>query len=278
MYRFLLNSHTHSPLARAMYGAIKGARVNDKFQDPLYLFLELVRAGVMHGHLWSGRAFSGGPSFGTGALLFAFSLHSVSHFFVRAGSFFSLANFAACSGGCAASGSWIMHACVRHVMLHSMRVTWFCRRHFCACVGARGVGALSRRDGRRLSRLFSPCVVGCARQAWAPPGVAAQMQRLPFIPHSACSFFSLTLYVDAELTPGYLPYSHADEEKASMLLVMRVLSIVPLNFKVRDIPRRYSGLAGASEAGSDRRVMAGAGTHLRFFRACGMRRHFVVAR
>ncbi|KAJ7173415.1 XPG I-region protein [Mycena filopes] len=62
---FLLNTHTHSPLARAMYAAIKGAKVNDKFQDPLYLFLELVRAGVMHGHLWSGRAFSGGPSFGT---------------------------------------------------------------------------------------------------------------------------------------------------------------------------------------------------------------------
>lgn len=65
-YRFLLNSHTHSPLARAMYNTIKIARLNDKFQDPLYLFLELVRAGVMHGHLWSGRAFSGGPSFGTG--------------------------------------------------------------------------------------------------------------------------------------------------------------------------------------------------------------------
>ncbi|PBK98870.1 hypothetical protein ARMGADRAFT_482156 [Armillaria gallica] len=60
-----MNSHTHSPLARAMHTAIKQAKVNDKFQDPLYLFLELVRAGVMHGHLWSSRAFSGGPSFGT---------------------------------------------------------------------------------------------------------------------------------------------------------------------------------------------------------------------
>jgi len=70
--RFLLNTHIHSPLARAMYVAIKQARVNDKFQDPLYLFLELVRAGVMHGHLWSGRAFSGGPSFGTG-MSFRFS-------------------------------------------------------------------------------------------------------------------------------------------------------------------------------------------------------------
>jgi len=62
---FLLNTHVHSPLARAMYVAMRNARVNDKFQDSLYLFLELVRAGVMHGHLWSGRAFSGGPSFGT---------------------------------------------------------------------------------------------------------------------------------------------------------------------------------------------------------------------
>lgn len=49
-----------------MYTAIKQAKLNDKFHEPLYLFLELVRAGVMHGHLWSGRAFSGGPSFGTG--------------------------------------------------------------------------------------------------------------------------------------------------------------------------------------------------------------------
>ncbi|KAI9062688.1 hypothetical protein FKP32DRAFT_819677 [Trametes sanguinea] len=48
-----------------MHTALRNARLTDKFQDPLYLFLELVRAGVMHGHLWSGRAFSGGPSFGT---------------------------------------------------------------------------------------------------------------------------------------------------------------------------------------------------------------------
>jgi hypothetical protein len=42
------------------------AKLNDKFQDPLYILLELVRAGMMHGHLWSGRAFTGGPIFGTG--------------------------------------------------------------------------------------------------------------------------------------------------------------------------------------------------------------------
>ncbi|KAG8903915.1 hypothetical protein FRB99_002572 [Tulasnella sp. 403] len=61
---FLMHTHMHSPLARAMHGALKLARINDKFQDPLYLFLELVRAGVMHGNLWSNRAYSGGPSFG----------------------------------------------------------------------------------------------------------------------------------------------------------------------------------------------------------------------
>ena len=65
-----MNTHVHSPLARAMHTAIGKARLNDKFQDPLYLFLELVRAGVMHGHLWSERAFSGGPSFGTGEASF----------------------------------------------------------------------------------------------------------------------------------------------------------------------------------------------------------------
>jgi len=61
---FLNANHGHTPLARAMHNGLKHARVNDKFQDPLYLFLELVRAGVLHGNLWSGRAYSGGPSFG----------------------------------------------------------------------------------------------------------------------------------------------------------------------------------------------------------------------
>ena len=51
-----------------MHTALKQCKVNDKFQDTLFLFLELVRAGVLHGNLWSGRAYSGGPSFGTGAL------------------------------------------------------------------------------------------------------------------------------------------------------------------------------------------------------------------
>ncbi|KZT50168.1 XPG I-region protein [Calocera cornea HHB12733] len=65
---FLVSTtHMHTPLGRAMYSSSKASRVNDKFQEPLYLFLELVRAGVMHGNLWSGRAYSGGPSFGDDA-------------------------------------------------------------------------------------------------------------------------------------------------------------------------------------------------------------------
>jgi hypothetical protein len=61
---FLSPNHTHAPLARAMYAALKQSRTNDKFQDPLFLFLELIRAGVLHWNLWGGRAYSGGPSFG----------------------------------------------------------------------------------------------------------------------------------------------------------------------------------------------------------------------
>ncbi|KAG8982314.1 hypothetical protein FRB90_006880, partial [Tulasnella sp. 427] len=62
---FLTHTHQQSAFGRAMFNALADARVNDKFQDPIYVFLELVRAGVMHGNLWSGRAYSGGPSFGS---------------------------------------------------------------------------------------------------------------------------------------------------------------------------------------------------------------------
>ncbi|KAG8844826.1 hypothetical protein FRB91_002285 [Serendipita sp. 411] len=61
---FLAPDHSHAPLARAMYAALKQSRTNDKFQDPLFLFLELIRAGVLHWNLWGGRPYSGGPSFG----------------------------------------------------------------------------------------------------------------------------------------------------------------------------------------------------------------------
>lgn len=71
---FLLHTHVHSPLARALYTTLSNVRVNDKFQDSMYLFLEMVRAGVMHGNLWSNRAYSGGPSFGDGRSPFQASI------------------------------------------------------------------------------------------------------------------------------------------------------------------------------------------------------------
>lgn len=58
-------NHTHTTLGKALSAGINASRVNDKFQEPLYLALELARAGVLHGDLWSGRTYSGGPSFGT---------------------------------------------------------------------------------------------------------------------------------------------------------------------------------------------------------------------
>lgn len=58
-------NHTHTPIGNALYLGINACRVNDKFQEPLYLALELARAGVLHGDLWSGKAYSGGPSFGS---------------------------------------------------------------------------------------------------------------------------------------------------------------------------------------------------------------------
>lgn len=61
-------NHMHTAMGRALHAGIAASRVNDKFQEPLYLSLELARAGVLHGDLWSGIEFSGGPSFGDGEI------------------------------------------------------------------------------------------------------------------------------------------------------------------------------------------------------------------
>ena len=137
-----------------MYVAIKTARVNDKFQDSLYLFLELVRAGVVHGHLWSGRAFSGGPSFGTGA--------------------------------------------------------YPCFFLFVRTTGA-AVAPTDRRGDHRLRRL---------RAAQDPV---------------ADDVFSFLFLVWCGVCSRL-----ADDEKSCMLLVMRVLSILPLNCKVRSRRSAFS--------------------------------------
>ncbi|KAL9936842.1 hypothetical protein V8E36_004077 [Tilletia maclaganii] len=62
---FLNHSHCHTPYARALHLALKQARVNDKLQEPLYLALELIRAGVLHASYYSEKQYSGGPTMGT---------------------------------------------------------------------------------------------------------------------------------------------------------------------------------------------------------------------
>ncbi|CAO1628748.1 unnamed protein product [Parajaminaea phylloscopi] len=70
---FLNHDHLHTPYARALHLALRTSRLNDKVQEPLYLALELVREGALHGNLYTSpgsngqpgqpRAFSGGPSY-----------------------------------------------------------------------------------------------------------------------------------------------------------------------------------------------------------------------
>lgn len=55
-------------IGKALHFACISTRVNDRFQESLYLVLELVRAGVLHGDRWNGpdaEPLSGGPSFGS---------------------------------------------------------------------------------------------------------------------------------------------------------------------------------------------------------------------
>ncbi|ORY21248.1 temperature dependent protein affecting M2 dsRNA replication-domain-containing protein [Naematelia encephala] len=62
---FITPGHTQTMMGKALHAACSSARVNDRFQESLYLVLELLRAGVIHGEKWGGEALSGGPSFGT---------------------------------------------------------------------------------------------------------------------------------------------------------------------------------------------------------------------
>lgn len=55
-------------MGKAFHAASLTSRVTDKLQEPIYIILELLRAGVVHGHRFGGHSapvLSGGPSFGT---------------------------------------------------------------------------------------------------------------------------------------------------------------------------------------------------------------------
>lgn len=59
----LTSSHQHTPWAAALYVAMKASKVNDKFQEAVYLAVELLRAGVLHNRPLGNRPYSGGPNF-----------------------------------------------------------------------------------------------------------------------------------------------------------------------------------------------------------------------
>lgn len=70
MRGFLNFDHLHTPYARALHLSIRGSRLNDKFQEPLFLALELIRSGILHDHAYTkqantpGQLKSGGPTWG----------------------------------------------------------------------------------------------------------------------------------------------------------------------------------------------------------------------
>ncbi|GAA6002771.1 hypothetical protein JCM10207_007668 [Rhodosporidiobolus poonsookiae] len=63
---FLTSAHQHTPHASALYLAMKNSKVNDKFQEPLFLAMELLRMNVLHSGRIGTRAYSGGPNFNGG--------------------------------------------------------------------------------------------------------------------------------------------------------------------------------------------------------------------
>ncbi|RSH92406.1 hypothetical protein EHS25_008821 [Saitozyma podzolica] len=65
---FIHPNHTQTTIGKALHAACASSRVNDRFQEALYILLELLRAGVVHGLRFGGPdapVLSGGPSYGT---------------------------------------------------------------------------------------------------------------------------------------------------------------------------------------------------------------------
>ncbi|WFD33416.1 hypothetical protein MCUN1_000229 [Malassezia cuniculi] len=62
---FVGNEHTHTAYGRAFHTALQAVRVTDRVQEPLFVALELVRAGVLHPRLY-GQLYTGGATFDHG--------------------------------------------------------------------------------------------------------------------------------------------------------------------------------------------------------------------
>jgi hypothetical protein len=61
MRAFLTSAHLHTSHGKAMHLALKSARLNDKFQEPLYLALELLKANTLHAGNYGATSYLGGP-------------------------------------------------------------------------------------------------------------------------------------------------------------------------------------------------------------------------
>ncbi|ORX35909.1 temperature dependent protein affecting M2 dsRNA replication-domain-containing protein [Kockovaella imperatae] len=65
---FVAPNHSQTLMGKALHAACSQSRVTDRFQESLYLVLELLRAGVVHGQRWGSadeEPLSGGPTSGT---------------------------------------------------------------------------------------------------------------------------------------------------------------------------------------------------------------------
>lgn len=57
----IAGSHRPSPIGHGLHTALVQSKVNDRFQEPLFIVLELVRMGVLHGQKFGNEYLSGGP-------------------------------------------------------------------------------------------------------------------------------------------------------------------------------------------------------------------------
>ncbi|MBW0531743.1 hypothetical protein O181_071458 [Austropuccinia psidii MF-1] len=62
---YLHPNHQHTSQGKALYTALKEAKVNDKLQEPLLLVIELLRMGYLHPNWFGGRTWTGTAHLGT---------------------------------------------------------------------------------------------------------------------------------------------------------------------------------------------------------------------
>jgi hypothetical protein len=62
---YLHPNHQHTIQGKALYMALKEAKVNDKLQESLLLVIEMLRMGCLHSNWFGGRTWTGTAHLGT---------------------------------------------------------------------------------------------------------------------------------------------------------------------------------------------------------------------